>query len=115
MFGVVVNNEQKQEKATPSTTQQIHPVRAVFRTVIAMGIGFIPVGSLLIRELGLESVPFFAAALGLGAAITRVLAFPETAKFLNQYAPWLHEEGYRGKHRKENNQHENSEGNTPTK
>lgn len=101
MFGVVVNNEQKQEKATPSTTQQIHPARAVFRTVIAMGIGFIPVGSLLIRELGLESVPFFAAALGLGAAITRVLAFPETAKFLERYAPWLHESSYRGKHRME--------------
>lgn len=111
----MVNNEEQEQKKEPSTTQQIHPARAVFRTVIAMGIGFIPVGSLLIRELGLESVPFFAAALGLGAAITRVLAFPETAKFLNQYAPWLHEEGYTGKHRKGNSQHENSEGNTPIK
>lgn len=66
-----------------------------------MGIGFIPVGSLLIRELGLDSVPFFAGALGLGAAITRVLAFPETAHFLKRYAPWLHETGYVGKHRKQ--------------
>lgn len=84
------------------TTQQIHPVRAVIRTVLAMGIGFIPVGSLLIRELGLDSIPFFAGALGLGAAITRVLAFPETAAFLKKYAPWLHETGYVGKHRMEN-------------
>lgn len=84
------------------TTQQIHPARAVFRTVIAMGVGFIPVGSLLIRELGLDSVPFFAGALGLGAAITRVLAFPETAAFLKKYAPWLHESGgYQGKRRLE--------------
>lgn len=83
------------------TTQQIHPVRAVIRTVIAMGIGFIPLGSLLIRELGLDSIPFFAGALGLGAAITRVMAFPETAAFLKKYAPWLHETGYTGKHRLE--------------
>lgn len=110
MFGPVVSNEQKQEKATPSTTQQIHPARAVFRTLIAMAIGFIPVGSLLIRELGLESVPFFAAALGLGAAITRVLAIPETAKFLDQYAPWLHESGYRGKHRTEDKEDGNMHG-----
>lgn len=110
MFGVVVNNEQKKEKATPSTTQQIHPARAVFRTVIAMGIGFIPVGSLLIRELGLESVPFFSAALGLGAAVTRVLAFPATAIFLDQYAPWLHESGYRGKHRMEDKEDGNLHG-----
>lgn len=86
------------------TTQQIHPARAVFRTVIAMGIGFIPVGSLLIRELGLDSVPFFAGALGLGAAITRVLAFPATGIFLKRYAPWLHETGYTGKHRLEDRQ-----------
>lgn len=103
----MVNNEEQEEKKEPSTTQQIHPARAVLRTVVAMGIGFIPVGSLLIRELGLESVPFFAAALGLGAAITRVLAFPETAKFLNQYVPWLHEEGYRGRHRLEDKKNEN--------
>lgn len=89
------------ETLPKESTQQIHPARAVLRTVVAMGIGFIPVGSLLIKELGLESVPFFAAALGLGAAITRVLAFPETARFLNRYAPWLHEEGYRGRHRME--------------
>lgn len=84
------------------TTQQIHPLRAVARTTIAMAIGFIPIGSLLIRELGLDSAPFFAAALGLGAAITRVLAFPATGEFLKRYAPWLHETGgYVGKHRME--------------
>lgn len=90
------------------TTQQKFPARAVIRTVIAMGIGFIPVGSLLIRELGLDSVPFFAGALGLGAAITRVLAFPETATFLKRYVPWLHEAGYSGKHRLEdrNDEHD---------
>lgn len=83
------------------TTQQVHPARAVVRTTFAMAIGFIPVGSLLIRELGLDSVPFFAGALGLGAAITRVLAVPETAAFLKKYAPWLHESGYAGKRRLE--------------
>lgn len=88
-------------KRDKETTQQAHPARAVIRTTIAMGIGFIPLGSLLIRELGLDSVPFFAGALGLGAAITRVLAFPETAAFLKKYAPWLHESGYTGKRRLE--------------
>lgn len=93
------------------TTQQIHPIRAVIRTTIAMGIGFIPLGSLLIRELGLDSVPFFAAALGLGAAITRVLAFPETAAFLKKYAPWLHETGYTGRHRLEDRDNGDMHGN----
>lgn len=94
-----MNNEPKKEKATQSTNQQIHPARKVLRTVIAMGIGFIPLGTIVIRELGLESVPFFAAALGLGASITRILAYPQTAKFLEQYVPWLYESTYHGKHR----------------
>lgn len=94
------------------TTQQIHPARAMVRTIFAMAIGFIPVGSMLIRELGLDSVPFFAGALGLGAAITRVLAFPETAKFLKKYAPWLHETGYTGKRRLEDKDNGDMHGNT---
>ena len=69
-------------------------------------------GSLLIRELGLESVPFFAGALGLGAAITRVLAFPETAAFLKKYAPWLHEEGYTGQRRLEDKNDGDMHGNS---
>lgn len=83
------------------TTQQNHPWRAMVRTAIAMAIGFIPIGSMLIRELGLDSVPFFAVALGVGAAVTRVLAMPETGKFLKKYAPWLHESADGAKHRKD--------------
>lgn len=98
-------------KREKETTQQVHPARAVFRTTFAMAIGFIPVGSMLIRELGLDSVPFFAGALGLGAAITRVLAFPETAAFLKKYAPWLHETGYMGKRRLEDKDNGDMHGN----
>lgn len=58
-------------------------------------------GTLLIYELELDSIPFFAAAIGLGAAVTRVMAMPDTAVFIKKYLPWLHEEPYRGRHRKE--------------
>lgn len=89
------------EEHKEKTTQQRFPARAVFRTTIAMAIGFIPIGSMLIRELGLDSVPFFAVALGVGAAVTRVLAIPETGEFLKKYAPWLHESADGAKHRED--------------
>lgn len=94
------------EENKEKTTQQRHPARAMVRTAIAMAIGFIPIGSMLIRELGLDSVPFFAVALGVGTAVTRVLAMPETGEFLKKYAPWLHESAEAAKHRKDDQESE---------
>ena len=62
------------------------------RLGLAMGaaIGFIPIGSALIRELGLDAVPFFAGALAVGAAVTRALTIPAVRRAIVEYAPWLH-------------------------
>lgn len=75
--------------APPVTTQQLHPVRAALRTAIALAIGAIPVGTLLIRELGLDSIPFFATLLGIGSGITRVMATPAAIMFMDKWLPWL--------------------------
>lgn len=80
------------EKGTnppPVSTQELHPARAVFRTAVALAIGAIPVGSLMIKELGLDSVPFFATMLGVGAGITRVMATPAAILFIDRWFPWL--------------------------
>lgn len=73
----------------PVSTQELHPARAVARTAIALAIGAIPVGSLMIKELGLDSVPFFATMLGVGAGITRVMATPAAIMFIDRWFPWL--------------------------
>lgn len=55
----------------------------------ALLVGLIPVGSGLIVELGLDAVPFFAAALAVGAAVQRALAVPAVMTFIVNYVPWL--------------------------
>jgi len=80
-------------------TQTIHPWRSVLRTVIAAAIGFIPIGTDLVIQLGWDSTPFFAGFIALGGAITRVMAMPQTEAWLNKYAPWLSASQYHGQHR----------------
>lgn len=80
-------------------TQTIHPWRSVARSTIAFAIGFIPIGTALVIQLGWDSTPFFAGFLAIGAAITRVMAMPVTETFLNRHLPWLSASQYAGKHR----------------
>lgn len=77
------------------------PRRQVFRQLVAAAVGFLPIGVALIYELGLEGVPFFAACLTVAGAITRVLVLDSTEEWLDRHAPWLAEQPYRGKRRKE--------------
>lgn len=80
-------------------TQVKHPWRAVARTVVAGGIAFIPIGTYMLQEANLHTVPAVAAFISLGALITRVLAMPTTERFLRDYIPWLAAAQYEGKHR----------------
>ena len=82
-------------------TQTVYPWRATLRTMIAAAIAFIPIGTALITASDLDSVPLIAGFLGLGAAITRVMAMPETEAFLQRYAPWLAASEYQAQHRKD--------------
>lgn len=85
-------------------TQTVHPWRSVLRSAIAFSIGFIPIGTALVIQLGWDSTPFFASFLALGAAITRVMAMPQTEALLNRHAPWLSASQYHGRHRAEDNE-----------
>lgn len=82
-------HEDDEHLPPPLSSQELHPARAMVRTSLALAIGAIPIGSLLIKELGLDSVPFFATMLGVGAGITRVMATPVAILFLDKWAPWL--------------------------
>ena len=41
------------------------------------------------RELELDTVPFFAGAITLGITVSRVLSIPQVELFLREYVPWL--------------------------
>ena len=87
-------------------TQARKPWRAVFRTLIVIGIAMIPFIQSAAVELGIDNIPWIAATLALAAGLQRALSVPAVEIFLQQYAPWLSAiGGYVGKHRGENNDH----------
>lgn len=77
------------EKCPCPPTQVKHPWQATLRTVIVAGIAFIPIGTALFQATGLDSVPAIAGFIGLGAAVSRVMAMKETEEFLERFAPWM--------------------------
>lgn len=77
------------------------PRRQVIRHTVSAAVGFLPIAVALIYELGLEGVPFFATCLTIAGALTRVMALDATEEWLNKHLPWLTEQPYRGKRRKE--------------
>lgn len=44
---------------------------------------------LVAESLHIETIPIVASILAVTAAVTRVLALPETEKWLTRWAPWL--------------------------
>jgi hypothetical protein len=73
-------------------TQTRHPWRAVYRTVVAAIPGVVTLLYLLpdiAREAGIAQVGWVTAALGVTAAITRVLAMPAVEAWLHRHAPDL--------------------------
>jgi hypothetical protein len=73
-------------------TQTRHPWRAVYRTVVAAlpaAVGLLYLLPDMAREAGIAQVGWVAAALGVTAGITRVLAMPAVNDWLHRHLPDL--------------------------
>jgi hypothetical protein len=66
------------DPVTPAPTQTVHPWRATVRTVLAA----LPLLPIIAVALGVDTVPWVAAAIGFVAGITRVIAIPEVNAWL---------------------------------
>ncbi|MDG4796960.1 hypothetical protein [Micromonospora sp. WMMD1082] len=71
------------------TTQTRHPWRATLRTIFAAVIGLLSLLPTIALAAGVDDVPLIAQALGVAAAVTRVLAIPGVDAWLREYVPWL--------------------------
>ncbi|WFE47629.1 hypothetical protein [Verrucosispora sp. WMMD1129] len=71
------------------TTQTRHPWRATLRTIFAVAIGLLSLLPTIALAAGVDDVPLIAQALGVAAAVTRVLAIPGVDAWLREYVPWL--------------------------
>lgn len=77
---------------TPPATQSVFPWAAVRRTILAV-LGFIvvlaPLAPDIARAAGIAALPWVVGALGVAAAITRVLALPGVEAWLREHLPSL--------------------------
>ena len=85
-------------------SQVRRPWRTTVRTVIAAGVGLMPLLPDIARELDVATVPVVASTLTIVAALTRIFAIPEVDAWMDRYFPWLsadpqEQDGYIGKHR----------------
>ncbi|BCJ61612.1 hypothetical protein [Micromonospora endophytica] len=71
------------------TTQTRHPWRATLRTIFAAVIGLLSLLPTIALAAGVDDVPLIAQALGVAAAVTRILAIPGVDAWLRQHLPWL--------------------------
>lgn len=69
--------------------RRVPPGKQTRRFILAALVGFIPIGTALMYELGLESVPAVATAITIGGAVVRVMSMEITEKWLDRFAPWL--------------------------
>ena len=74
------------------TTQASFPWAAVRRTIVAV-LGFIvvlaPLAPDIVKAAGIGTIPWVIGALGVTAAITRVLALPGVEAWLREHLPSL--------------------------
>lgn len=70
-------------------TQTRHPWRATFRTVAAATVAFLPLLPEIVKVLGVESLPWVAAVIGVTGGVTRVLAMPGMDRWLRTWVPGL--------------------------
>ena len=85
-------------------SQVRRPWRTTVRTVIAAGVGLMPLLPDIARELDVATVPVVASTLTIVAALTRIFAIPEVDAWLDRHFPWLsadpqEQDQYIGKHR----------------
>lgn len=73
-------------------TQARHPGRAVYRTIVAVGVpalALLPLLPLIADTLHLTDVGWVVAVLGAAAGITRVLALPGVEAWMHKHLPDL--------------------------
>lgn len=70
-------------------TQVAHPWRAVVRTIFQLVVGLALAMPTLVTVLDLPPSAGLTAALGIAAAITRVMAIPAIDALLQRWLPWL--------------------------
>lgn len=73
----------------PAPTQSRHPWRATLRTAAAVAIALVPVVPQLVDELGLSAYGWSATAVGIAAAVTRIMAIPGVNNLLRTVLPFL--------------------------
>ncbi len=85
MSGVTVPSE------SATSTQVEHPWRTTVRTAFQMLLTLCVLLPIVLATIGVdpEVVPWAAAAIAVAAAVTRVMALPGVAAFIERYAPWL--------------------------
>lgn len=66
-------------------TQSRHPWRATVRTVFAAIVGLALIFPVIVDHLGVASVPWVAATLGVIATVTRLLAIPVVNDWLRDH------------------------------
>ncbi|WP_280378536.1 hypothetical protein [Nocardia wallacei] len=74
---------------SPTASQVSHPWRATARTVLQLVVGLAVALPTLVGLLDLPPSAGLTAALGVAAAITRVMAMPAVEAALRQWVPWL--------------------------
>lgn len=74
---------------SPAPTQTRYPWRATLRTVAAATLALITVLPFVFDALGVSSLPWAAAFLGVIGTVTRVLAIPAVNDWLHKWAPIL--------------------------
>lgn len=77
------------EPATDAPTQVRHPGHAVARTVFQLVIGLAAAMPTLVGLLNLPPSAGLAAAVGVAAVVTRVMAMPAVNALLALWVPWL--------------------------
>lgn len=82
-----------QHVAVATSTQQLYPWRATVRTIVQFIVTLAAAAPILYsavmqQDAGL-AVGGFSTALGVAAAITRLMASPATDEILKKFAPWL--------------------------
>ncbi len=81
--------------ARPDEPTQVRwPWRAVARTAFQAGVGVAAAMPVIVAESGLPSTAWgVGTAIGVSAAITRVMAIPGVDALLARWAPWLSAQG----------------------
>lgn len=90
----------------PPPSQVRHPWRAVLRTVATATLALLPLFPQMADAANIDELPAVAQFLAMTIVVQRVLSLPGVELWLKNYMPWLAAEGYRGRHRKEDQPNE---------